>query len=148
MKPVKQLIYNQGSNGVGDCLRACVASILEIPIETVPNFIEYEKGGNEYLDVMNEFLRKYRLKSLNLSYQNWDDPQNWKPPGYHMIYGYSERGIKHAVVGYQGQVVFDPHPDETGLVEIDSYTIFVASLGDIEDESDLKTGEYSVRSTA
>lgn len=146
MKPVKQLIYNQGTNGVGDCLRACVASIMELPIETVPNFVEYEKGNAEYLEVLINFLKPYSLKPLTLWFADWNDEKNWIPPGYHMIYGYSERGIKHAVVGYQGKVVFDPHPDETGLASIDSYTVFVASLAE-QDTQDM-AGEYSVRSTA
>ena len=150
MKPVKQLIFKTDNNGVGDCLRACVASILEFSIEDVPNFIEWEQGNGEYLTVLNDFLGAYGYKALNVWFADWDDPTNWKPPGYHMIYGYSERGIKHAVVGFQGEMVFDPHPDGTGLTTVDSYTVLVASLADPQynhPEGDLATGETSVRSS-
>ena len=152
MKPVKQTIYNQSVNGVGNCLQACIASIFELPLSEVPNFIEYERGNSENLQAMIEWLKPMGFKPLTLWFADWNDLNNWKPPGYHMIYGYSERGIKHAVVGYQGEMVFDPHPDNTGLSTVDSYTVFVASLSNEDDtyqnEDDLASGESSVRATA
>jgi len=39
MIPVFQSIHDKGK---GDCLRACVASLLELEIEQVPHFIRYE----------------------------------------------------------------------------------------------------------
>ncbi len=40
---------------------------------------------------------------------------------YHMIYGMSNRGTNHAVVGVDGEVVHDPHPLRVGALprEID-----------------------------
>lgn len=38
MKPVRQLYRHDPANGVyGDCWRACIASVLELPIEDVPH---------------------------------------------------------------------------------------------------------------
>ncbi len=40
MIPVQQLVVGDGKDGrpYGDCTRACVASIFELPIDQVPNF--------------------------------------------------------------------------------------------------------------
>lgn len=38
----------------GDCLRACVASLLELPIEKVPNFAKFSE---RFLIVFEDFMR-------------------------------------------------------------------------------------------
>ena len=128
MIKVKQTIYGKGADGNGDCLRACIASIFELPIEEVPNFADY---GTSYLVSLKKFLKKYGLEALTI----WQIRENdWKPDGYHLIYGYSKRGVKHAVVGYKGKIVFDPYPDaddehpELAIASIESYTVFVGLL--------------------
>jgi hypothetical protein len=50
MKPVQQTDLTHGS---GDALRACVASILELPSSKVPNLITDPRG---YLPPLQEFL--------------------------------------------------------------------------------------------
>lgn len=122
MKPVMQ---NQRGE-FGNCLTACVASVLELPIHEVPNFIEYEQGNGEYLTVFNEFLARYGYQALTIYLSALD--KTWIPAGYHLIYGYSQAGVKHAVVGYRGVVVHDPADDDEDLASIESYTVFVATL--------------------
>ncbi|BES79837.1 hypothetical protein [Yersinia phage vB_Yru_GN1] len=39
---------------IGDCLRACVASILELPITLVPNFVEYQ---HRYQKIFMDYMR-------------------------------------------------------------------------------------------
>ena len=39
--------------------------------------------------------------------------------------GRSERGVDHVCVGEGGQIVWDPHPSRSGLVEIHDVTWFV-----------------------
>lgn len=46
MKPVNQTLFG---NGTGNCFAACVASILELPIEEVPNFcVDYPEPQDWY----------------------------------------------------------------------------------------------------
>lgn len=129
MKPIMQ---NQRGQ-FGNCLTACVASILELPIEQVPNFIEFDKGNGEYLQVFNDFLGQYGYQALTIFLSVLDE--TWIPSGYHLIYGYSEEGVKHAVVGYQGKIVHDPAPDGSPLAKIESYTVFVATVERIPERS-------------
>jgi hypothetical protein len=60
VKPVHQLIIDQGR---GDCWRACIASILELPIEEVPNFRETEKTNFRAIE---EWFQARGLALLNL----------------------------------------------------------------------------------
>ena len=54
MIPVYQTIFTAET---GDCYRACVASILEVPIKTLPNFMEDGPDYfNEKLEVWSEPL--------------------------------------------------------------------------------------------
>lgn len=123
MKPIEQNQNNLDDN----CLQACIASVLELSIEDVPNFAATDRGNGEYIQSLNNFLIKYNLQALSIWFGDWDDPANWTPAGYHLIYGISPRGLKHAVVGYQGEMVFDPHPSHSGLVKIENYTVFVST---------------------
>ena len=138
MRPVQQTLFYTESKNRGDCLRACVASLLELRIDDVPNFVETE----DYQISMDTFLGKYGFQSLSISIRDLDDFRQenaWCPSGYHMIDGISSRGVRHAVVGYQGKIVFDPHPDNDGLIRIEGYTLLVATLTELDkDQPDHK----------
>lgn len=117
MKPVKQTILHDSINGIkGNCFTACVASIMELPIEQVPYFANIEKDW--YLHFMN-FMEKH----------NWEEDITYNvtnpPLGYSIACGLSPRGIdlKHSCVAYCGKIVFDPHPDNTGLSSIEYYYV-------------------------
>jgi len=122
MKPVMQTRYGDA----GNCLTACIASLLELPIEAVPDFIEHDAGHGEYLEVFNGFLSQFGLQALTLFLEHLD--VQWKPSGYHLIYGYTAEGTKHAVVGFQGTVVHNPSLAGASLANIESYTVFVCNL--------------------
>ncbi len=55
MKPVNQTLFGDGN---GNCFTACVASILELPIEAVPNFCADSKGKTmDMWDMVAEWVR-------------------------------------------------------------------------------------------
>lgn len=118
MIPVKQTVMYQHEPRIyGDCMRACVASILDLPITEVPHFLEVANGDNyEFHDLIEEFLlsRGYAvLWQHDLAY-------HWKPGSpsvYHLMSGPSPRGegLFHAVVGRNGASYFDPHPSNAML---------------------------------
>lgn len=56
MKPVDQVIVDKG---VGDCMRAAIASLLELPLDAVPHFLI---NGSRWWDVMWYFLYVYDYK--------------------------------------------------------------------------------------
>lgn len=64
MIPVQQRILASGGDALpGDCVKCCIASILELPYETVPHFVAREvkdAEGNplEWLAGVNHWLRE------------------------------------------------------------------------------------------
>ncbi len=93
----------------GNCLSACLASILELPLQMVPDFAAETDGDEEFLRAVNRWLGR---KGLNYR----QVPLGPVPPvGWHTLEGVSPRGGQHAVVARDGVIRHDPHPqDGTG----------------------------------
>ena len=103
MKPVQQTITGEG----GDCLRACVASLLELPIEEVPNFCE-DRDWCVWLPKLQICLQARGLK-MEVYTTSWcEEPA--------MAWGYSPRGLPHSVIYQSGRLAHDPHPSGDGIV--------------------------------
>jgi ribosomal protein S18 acetylase RimI-like enzyme len=106
--------------GQGNCFQACVASILELPLEEVPHFCKDENP--------------YWFRDL----EDWLLPMGLAPmlvsPGtcsaldttYSIAGGPAARGLMHSVVVRGVEVVHDPHPSRSGLVEVKDYMFFIA----------------------
>lgn len=58
--------------GHGDCLRACYASLLELPIDAVPNFIRH---GPRWFLVLNQFLWSCGYEFSGTGYYYKDRPR-------------------------------------------------------------------------
>lgn len=113
--PVYQTVSGYLPNGqpTGNCFPACVASIMGLSLEDVPFFST--RSQDAQLAHANSWLKKFNLKLVMTP--NTSDHKH--PPGIHyMMRGLSPRlkGLYHIVVGRDGQMVHDPHPDNTGLV--------------------------------
>ncbi len=110
MKPVFQSII---SNVDGNCHAACIASLLEIPLDIIPDFFK----GNPYLK------RTLWLKSIGIQ-EVYGRVGDYPPPnGYGILSVKSELfpNATHSVVwqgdgeGY-GQIVHNPNPhDQRGI---------------------------------
>jgi hypothetical protein len=108
MKPVYQTILEPPR---GNCFSACVASIFEVSLEDVPNFINNEPVGAWFFN-WNEWLQQYNLRVESFAVPDGDLP--WCPAWF--IGGVdSPRGPwLHAVV-YEGQEMkHDPWPNHDG----------------------------------
>lgn len=85
----------------GNCLNACIASILELPLKAVPEL------GEDWLGDLNRFLARHGLRYRRV-------PMYKKPSGWSTIEGVSPRGGLHACVAKDGELAWDPHPIEDG----------------------------------
>jgi len=121
MIPVEQTILGGDSlcaGERGDCLRACVASVFELPIGEVPHFVAQE----DWWGALNGWVeaRGFRLGSAFHTFED-DDPTSLYAHPSEGIYWIAtvksprlvredgEPGL-HCIVMCGGRVAWDPHP--------------------------------------
>lgn len=102
-----------GEGRVGDCFRACLASIIGKKTEGVPHF-----GLLGDLHAMETAVAWLNYHGYEVGTQASDyGPDEAEILPLHIMKGYSPRGIYHAVVGSTetGEMVHDPHPSRAGI---------------------------------
>lgn len=116
MTPVDQRVFAHSESDAGDCLSACLATVLDVPLDEVPVFV----AEQDWFGSLTSWLdgRGFALVFLQFSAGSWP----WIPPsGLPLVVGGpSPRGaFGHAVVAEWGddgmRVVHDPHPSRAGL---------------------------------
>ena len=124
----------------GNCLTAVVASLLELPIEEVPNFVQDhvdhaseddpdDAGDWNWWSRLHRFLTEhghqmYYLRNVehpepHPPHENgFPDPESGE---FYAVSGISPRDprIHHIVIYRDGVMVWDPHPDSAGLASVD-----------------------------
>lgn len=122
MRPVKQTLFG-GPDGpieeIGNCYPACIASILEIPLEDVPHFFQLERNSEKSLDLILSWSQERSLTIICYAYEEW--LHRYFPNFIGIIGGQSPRGdFDHAVVGRitktGWEILHDPHPSNSGIV--------------------------------
>lgn len=89
----------------GNCLSACIASLLEIDIDSIPEVSDYG-----WLEELNSWLiPNHGVEMLKVLFCDH------YPSSATIAVGESSRRLPHAVI-YQGDSeIFDPHPSNDGL---------------------------------
>lgn len=113
MKRVTQTAFGRPD---GNCFEACLASILELDLESIPRYT-----GEDWLERFNRWLRwHFSLQLITIGH--------YAPRfTYSIANGPNMRGRPHSVVMRGDQMVHDPNPDKGGLSAIDHVMVFVAS---------------------
>lgn len=115
MQPIDQTKFGAGK---GNCWSACIASILEVPLDIVPNFCV--DCGDDWWEQTQQWIEQnsqYSFIEMNIT-----------PAASLALFGSSywiasgkspragQRGtLQHAVVYCGAELAHDPHPDATGL---------------------------------
>lgn len=114
MIPIDQEHLHDPEAGVlGDCFRACIASVLEVPIAAVPHFALL---GSRWSQVADGYLAALGRELL---WEKGDPPHDvWT-----IVTVKSPRGsdLKHSVIYYGGEMVHDPHPSRAGGEPLGDY---------------------------
>lgn len=104
-----------------DCLVACLATILRLPYQTVPDFVGLH--GGRWYGHLQGWLRE---RGLEITFFDEHYPRR----GLYMVYGFTNRGSPHMTVWSGGDMVHDPHPERAGLVVIcHTYWIMATDVG-------------------
>lgn len=128
MKPVFQTSFGSKK---GNCQAACVASILEIPIEDVPCH-----AGDAWFLKWETWLGGRGLSVVSFNFDGGvglDFVKYFFGEGFYIVAGLSPRARKdghpadmfHAVVYQGGKLVHDPHPAGGGVLDIREVDIIV-----------------------
>jgi len=82
-----------------DCLRACIASLFELPLDKVPHFLDHE----DWESCLNAWCEKYNLIPLDVVLE--------APLDFYTIATVDSpnfEGMKHAVVWKGDRLIHDP----------------------------------------
>lgn len=108
----KQKILHGDSEENGDCFRTAMANLLCMHTCAVPHFYRKENSPEEAIEECREWLGTQGYSLVEIYWH--PDVANMLKDTYHILSGVSPRyhTAYHAVVGYEGEPYFDPHPDE------------------------------------
>lgn len=110
MKKENQIEFNKS---LGDCFRACVASILEFPITEMPNFWEQTQDSLEYWKLTNDWLSKLGYKCIVVNIL--DDCKCYIDGLLCIALGKNKKNKEEHAVVWQDGLRHDPYPDGNGL---------------------------------
>lgn len=116
MIPIMQTLFGDKK---GNCFPACIASILEVPLDRVPNFcVDFP---NSWSQEANRWLaRNHKLGLATVQVPEGTSYDDLMLPRdcHHIITAKSPRGdFNHCVVGMNGIIIHDPHPSGDGLAD-------------------------------
>lgn len=123
MKPVYQKrLHLPRLNLYGDCMSACIASILEINTEDVPHFAgKYFNEPDKFHKAIRDWLAQFGYFYLTILYGN--DPRNEMKQNNSGIYyifsgesGYSR--ASHSVICINDKIVHDPAEEDRQIDDI------------------------------
>lgn len=136
----QEFFHDPDTGEVGDCWRACIASILGYPRDCVPHFIgnHFHEPETEWFEATNTWLENqtgetilyYPGPDAVLSICRLGEPSS-RP--HLIINGGSPRGyFNHCVVGdaETGAMVHDPHPSRAGVLDITGAFVFCLGADD------------------
>ncbi len=128
MKPVTQTTFGDKR---GNCYAACIASLLEIPLDGVPNFCFEAKSESRWMNEVQDWLKEQGWGIAMMLFPKLDSIKETIYVGmfpkdcHYIISGKSPRGLLHSVIGRDGKIVHDPHPDGGGVTLDDEITVEV-----------------------
>lgn len=125
---------NRNDKKAGDCWRCCIAAVVGLPAESVPHFLQIDldtRGTDGHKDcdsLTQQWLleRGFMLVRGNFYFDyTWGDDRADFPI---IKCGPTPRSKRmhqhHAVVYIRDEMVYDPHPDNSGLTAItDTYIV-------------------------
>jgi hypothetical protein len=138
--PVDLRRQTQTNTTPGNCWQTAMACLLGLPAAALPDQVAIEERKDSYHNALMAYLDKHHGLTFFTLY-DWQIPAVRLPdPGLHIVIGPTVRtpdnGVKHAVVGQHGRVLWDPHPSRAGLTGTSSWEVLVPVSGAAKDVRD------------
>lgn len=120
MIPVDQTRFGVG----GNCLAACLASVLHVALDDVPDLSQAADWSEQRL-LLNAWLEAFGLRAIVVS----GPPPAELGHARTIVSGTTARSdLMHATVWRGQQLEHDPHPSRAGLVTVEDTLVFVELL--------------------
>lgn len=129
--PQKQTIFGSPN---GNCFATCVASLLDLPLEDVPNFCADE--NEDWFDGFQKWLTERGMYAIDLKVV--DEPFLRPVPDGTLVIltGMGARGLLHCVIAsyrlkdglHTWEHVHDPHPNNTFIEDVQDITFIVKGV--------------------
>lgn len=107
-------IAREKQNRPDGCVSAALAALLGVPLSAVPRFDEEANPGKN----QNAIVRSW-LATQGLGMAVTGNPGRLDHPCRYIASGPAARGEHHACVYDRGELEFDPHESNAGLIEVD-----------------------------
>lgn len=118
MTPVNQSkLYQPDGIHNGNCLAACLASLLDIPLWMVPPF-DQMFGREDWRERIDDWLKRMFQKQ-RIRTEGHEILNSEKRPEYYIANGPATCGVCHSVIYRHGQLAHDPHPAKSGLLSVE-----------------------------
>jgi hypothetical protein len=115
---VKRVDQTRFGTPGGNCYQACIASILEVDLEDVPDFCNNNWEG-DWANDLNQWLYPFGLFNLEVEFDKseqsalkWMTDNCWCVA---VVPSADGGGASHAVVWHKGCVIHDPHPSRAHM---------------------------------
>lgn len=118
---VDQTILASDPKRQGNCVSACVATYLGLPLGLVPHFVEHDTEATVdgsatstgWWWLLIGFMAGHGLWPVEL-----DSVRDAEPGELLFVAGPSSRGVLHQVLYRDGELWHDPHPSRDGVLEV------------------------------
>lgn len=105
----------------GDCHRTALACVLDLPRDSVPNFGEHYGDRDKFFQAEKKFLVSQGLTKAEVGFSGELEAVlatmgGLNPTTIYLLAGRSKSGFNHSVVCCGGGIIWDPHPDDVGIV--------------------------------
>ena len=124
MTPQKQKFLHNPPEKYGDCHRTCIACLLDIPRDEVPNWAEkYWDDVDAWNAAEEKFLAEKGLSKVTVAFYGDSGVEavlshmgTLNPGRYYMLTAESRTGTNHAVICCGDKIVWDPSINDSGIV--------------------------------
>lgn len=122
----------------GDCFAACIASILELNIEDVPNYLSGTEQETWWDRWQYWLYDNYRMEMIHWE-KDWPDPYLFGWWMGNVMYD----DTRHSVVFYRKKFMWDPAPEEHKRIFTMKDVLDVTAIFSIATIFDREPGRYT-----
>lgn len=116
MTPVMcRVKHDPDNDSYGDCLRACIATVLDLTADEVPHFADHGRSSKAAFDFMRTWAGDHRLAPFIVAYPGeialsdlLDMHATLNPASTYILFGGVADGGDHCVVCEGGHISFNP----------------------------------------